>query len=301
MKKYEILSIEQLKEIIWTSLSKKEVCIKIGYKSGTKYNTIVDEISNKYNIDASHLSNKYIVNLLHQKFDKLIVEQFLGSGSNGYLWNCKCDCGNYIQAYSTDLNSQRIHQCAICARKQRGKTHRVDITNKIFGKLKAISINEEVTIKKNNGRTYWNCLCECGNLCIYSLSTLQRGDAISCGCTRSLGEVQTEKVLNELNISYKKEYTFKDLIGDTKPLRFDFAIFKDNILYGLIECQGQEHQMPISFWGGEEKFKKRIKYDKLKKDYCLLHKIPLYYIPYQDYNKIDKQYLYNLLNKMEEE
>ena len=51
MKKYETLSIEQLKEIMQTSLSKKEVCIKIGYKSGTKYNTIVDEISNKYNID----------------------------------------------------------------------------------------------------------------------------------------------------------------------------------------------------------------------------------------------------------
>lgn len=44
MKKYETLSIEQLKEIIQASLSKKEVCIKIGYKSGTKYNTIVDEM-----------------------------------------------------------------------------------------------------------------------------------------------------------------------------------------------------------------------------------------------------------------
>lgn len=50
--------------------------------------------------------------------------------------------------------------------------HRLNITNKTFGKLKAISINEEVSAKKNNGRVYWNCQCECGNLCIYSLSTL---------------------------------------------------------------------------------------------------------------------------------
>ena len=186
-----------------------------------------------------------------------------------------------------------------CARKQNGKSHRIDITNKIFGKLKAISINEEITARKNNGRTYWNCQCECNNLCIYSLSALQRGDALSCGCIRSLGEIQTEKALNELNILYKKEYSFKDLIGEAKPLRFDFAIFKNDTLCGLIECQGRQHQIPVSFWGGEEKFKKRIKYDKLKRDYCLVHNIPLYYIPYQDYNKIDKQYLYHLLNNME--
>lgn len=299
MKKYETLPIEQLKEIIQTSLSKKEVCIKIGYKSGTKYNAIVDEISNKYNIDISHLSNKYIVNLLHQKIDKLTVEQFLGSDSRGCLWNCKCSCGNYIQAYSSELNSQKIHQCSMCARKENGKMHRIDITGKVFGKLKAISINEEVTAKKNDKRAYWNCQCECGNLSIHSVNALQKGHALSCGCIRSLGETQVEKALNELNISYKREYTFKDLIGDSKPLRFDFAIFKNDILYCLIECQGLQHQMPVSFWGGEEKFKNVVKYDKLKEDYCLLHKIPLYYIPYQDYNKIDKEYLYNLLNKQE--
>ena len=39
-----------------------------------------------------------------------------------------------------------------------------------------------------------------------------------------------------IDILYKREYTFKDLIGDSKPLRFDFAIFKNDILYCLIEC-----------------------------------------------------------------
>ena len=63
----------------------------------------------------------------------------------------------------------------------------------------------------------------------------------------------------------------------------------------LIECQGQEHFAPVNFWGGEEKFNQRTKYDKLKKDYCFKNNIPLLYISYKDYPKINKEYLSQLM------
>lgn len=45
--------------------------------------------------------------------------------------------------------------------------------------------------------------------------------------------------LQSQKISYAKQYTFTNLLGKNDcPLRFDFAIFSNEILIGLIEFQG---------------------------------------------------------------
>ena len=58
------------------------------------------------------------------------------------------------------------------------------------------------------------------------------GQASSCGCKhKSVGEERISEILNELNIKYKRQYSFKDLVGDTgKLLYFDFYIPEYNIL-----------------------------------------------------------------------
>jgi len=38
-----------------------------------------------------------------------------------------------------------------------------------------------------------------------------------------------------MNIKYEQEYSFPDLIGTNKVLRFDFAIFENDTLKCLIE------------------------------------------------------------------
>lgn len=55
----------------------------------------------------------------------------------------------------------------------------IDLTNKIFGKLKVIKLHE---IRKRH--TIWECDCECGNKCFTSLSNLRRKTIHekSCGC-----------------------------------------------------------------------------------------------------------------------
>lgn len=54
-----------------------------------------------------------------------------------------------------------------------------DLTDKVFGKLKVICIDEE----KTNRRTYWVCQCECGN--IVSRRSDGLNEKSSCGCERT--------------------------------------------------------------------------------------------------------------------
>ena len=53
-----------------------------------------------------------------------------------------------------------------------------DLTNIKFGKLTVIGFNSHC----NRRRTYWNCVCECGNKVVVESSHLKSGHTKSCGC-----------------------------------------------------------------------------------------------------------------------
>ena len=68
---------------------------------------------------------------------------------------------------------------------------------------------------------------------------------------------------------------------DDLPLRFDFAIFNEDKLVGLIEFQGEQHYIPSNGFYNET----LIEHDKMKKEYCKNHNIPLIEIKYKkNYN-----------------
>lgn len=60
---------------------------------------------------------------------------------------------------------------------------RKDLINKKFGNLLVLSKND--TINKNN-RTYWNCVCDCGNEKITHTNLLTSGRCKSCGCLQKI-------------------------------------------------------------------------------------------------------------------
>lgn len=202
-------------------------------------------------------------------------------------WNCKCDCGRLTIVRGTRLLNKEIKSCLNCSKRE-------DISNQIFGYLTAISINEEETQKKQDGRAYWNCKCKCGKSVVISSHSLKQSNTLSCGClSESKGELKIEKILIEHQLSYIRQYTFNDLINKRK-LKFDFAIFKNNKLYSLIEYQGQQHYYVIDYFGGQEQFIKNQYLDELKEKYCKEKNILLIKIPYTDYNKINFEYLKNV-------
>ena len=114
---------------------------------------------------------------------------------------------------------------------------------------------------------------------------------VLCDC-HSVSSFQwvVNKVLWDNGVNYMVEYSFPDLYGSqgVKLLRFDFAIFNnDGSLRCLIECQGEQHFMPIQEFGGKKQFQKQQENDDLKRQYVHDHGIPLIEIGYKD-KQIDK-------------
>ena len=86
-------------------------------------------------------------------------------------------------------------------------------------------------------------------------------------------EIIIKEILNELNISFEKEYMVK--IEGVNHY-FDFAIFINNDII-LIEVDGIFHIKDIC---GKERLERSIKEEQKKNDYCFNNNIKLFRIPY---------------------
>jgi hypothetical protein len=63
---------------------------------------------------------------------------------------------------------------------------RIDITGQRFGRLTVIEF-----IRRGK-RSYWKCLCDCGNFTVVFGGSLKKGVTNSCGCLRrEMGEIKT--------------------------------------------------------------------------------------------------------------
>lgn len=92
------------------------------------------------------------------------------------------------------------------------------------------------------------------------------------------------KILKEHNIPYRVEVSFQDLygVGNTNLLKYDFSVLNhDGTIKCLIECQGEQHYMPVDEFGGETQFNIQKKNDELKRKYAMEHGLTLLEIPYK--------------------
>lgn len=102
---------------------------------------------------------------------------------------------------------------------------------------------------------------------------------VSCPkCSQSSFECKVRGILNEYNIQYTVEQTFKWM----GLLRLDFFLPEYNV---AIECQGEQHYEPVDYAGNgkewaNEQFEKCKERDKRKLDECKKHGIPIIYIKY---------------------
>lgn len=203
------------------------------------------------------------------------------SNAGKIIWHCLCECGNECNVVAGDLRSGRTQSCGCLHKELAAKNHMIDISGQRFGSLTAI---KRLPKQHNNNCFYWECLCDCGNIVEVPTSYLTSKNTQSCGChALSHGENEISSFLDINHISYKKQYTFNDLIGTKRPLRFDFAIFdENNNLKFLIEYNGKQHYQPVERFGGEEKLKIQKQYDLKKQEYCKTKEIELYTIKYNE-------------------
>ena len=159
-----------------------------------------------------------------------------------------------------------------------------NLSGQRFGLLTALYRTKVPETSKSEHEAFWKCQCDCGNFTTVIASALKNGTSQSCGCGRNFrGEEKIQNILQDNNLIFVREKTFKDCISNQKgKLRFDFYINENY----LIEYDGQQHFYAVDNWGGEEQFQKTQLYDKIKNEYCKTHNIPLIRIPYWHYDKI---------------
>lgn len=231
--------------------------------------------------------------LTGQKFGELtVIKLDKDNQKKGAYWICQCSCGNIKSISASSLKDGKTKSCGCKTNVFISQSLSNEIKEgQIFGKWKVIKKDIDNTGK---GARYI-CQCDCGVIKSVKAQSLLNGSSLSCGCLSSAGEWKITQILKQLKYQVKTQYIFKDLYGDSYPLRFDFAIFNNDNLLCLIEYQGEQHYHYKEFFEEHLSFKKRQEYNNKKRQYCKEKNIKLIEIPYWEYEKIDKDYLENLI------
>lgn len=211
-------------------------------------------------------------------------------------WNCICECGNECIIRGDQLRSGTAKSCGCLFRELsaekcrkvgknnlgRPNVNRHELVGKVFGLLTVLDYYNTTV----DGKAQWKCLCRCGEETIVDTSHLMSGHTKSCGCLLSAGEEKIGQILRENDISYISQYGFDDL-KDKGKLRFDFAIFRNDKLYCLLEYQGSQHYQNLEgyTWNSPQE------HDRMKREYCEKRGIPLIEICYKDFDKINFEYI----------
>lgn len=184
-------------------------------------------------------------------------------------WLCRCECGNLTKVDSSALRRGTTLSCGCLQKEKASQTWFKNLVGQRFGKLVVLERANENT---SNGGAIWVCQCDCGTIKNIPGECLRSGVSMSCGCMQSKGEYLIRQYLNQYNIDFQTQYSFNDLVSQRNyPLRFDFAIFKNNELYCLIEFQGPQHRDKNNQWHTPE-----LEYNDNKKiQYCQEHEYNL--------------------------
>ena len=158
-----------------------------------------------------------------------------------------------------------------------------------------ILIDDDPSIPKTSdgSRRYLFKNIETGIEFVDTVSHVKSGYNI--GVKRSKGEALLRKILTDLSIKFIPEHRFKDCVNPNTGvcLKFDFYLPDYNC---CIEYDGEQH---YKGWRKSREVKASLEQvqfrDSLKDKYCEDNHILLIRIPYTDYNKLNSQYILNLL------
>ena len=207
------------------------------------------------------------------------VEPHITSGGNKQTqYLCKCNCGKEVILKSSAIRNGNTKSCGCLKKKKLAERNAKNSSVKVGNRYGKLVIIKDLGMRKQESRNKmerWSlCQCDCGSAPIeVKNNMLQTGWKKSCGCLQSQGEFIIEKILQENEINYIKEYKFNDL-KNIQPLRFDFAIFNNNTLQFLIEFDGKQHYTgPEASWKNTRTLEEIQYADNLKNEYCIKNKI----------------------------
>lgn len=222
----------------------------------------------------SRYSRQHAKDIRGQRFGALtVIDDTRKRATNGaVIWNCVCDCGNYVECNSGELNRGQVKSCG--CKKVHANTS--NIIGRQFGNLTVICIDKDRK-RKPGDKLHWSCKCVCGNIVSVDTNSLTSGNTLSCGCTQmSYHEQYISELLNKYHIIYEQQKRFPDC-KYIRPLPFDFYLPEINT---AIEYDGRQHFEAVDFFGGKEAFAIRQRCDEIKNTYCKENNIRLIRLPY---------------------
>lgn len=227
-------------------------------------------------------------NLIGKKFGRLTVIDRAPNKNKKVYWICQCECGATVRVRADQLTRGVTKSCG-CLHKEvavaRGKANFKNLTNQRFGKLTALYPLK----KQDNIKYYWICQCDCGNVITVLGTSLTNGNTQSCGCIKSIGEANINKLLTSSNLKFIRQYHIQ---YNNKNYFYDFAILNENEQpIRLIEFDGIQHFGRISGWFTEQRRQQLEESDRIKNNYALQYNIPLVRIPYQERDTITLEML----------
>lgn len=271
---------EQIKELIKEKKTYKQIAEVYGC-SGQSVRLFC--INN--GITVSRKNDKYeIVGRSFETSKLKVLEIDLDPPFKSHETGYKCEC-----LLCGDIRTFRKSNvvngpgCHACSNTDGGRGYRKWKIGDTFGYITIIGESET----KRDG--YAMGRCKCGTVREFFVKDLRTKEIMSCGCfNKSKGECLIEDIFIANDIEFEGQYYIPEF---SKFAPFDFAIFKQGKLIGLLEYDGEQHFKAIEHFGGEEKFLIQQERDQRKNTYCAEHNIHLERISYTDYKKIDLQYL----------
>lgn len=222
------------------------------------------------------------------------------SKQHSTFWFCQCHrCGKVYSVSRDGLVNGKSSCCNHCkGEKIRDKARERGLNVWRKGdRFGLLEILESAGTK--NHHSYVKCKCDCGNIVnvrVEHLTSSHHSKTISCGCaSQSSGEIKITQLLEKMNIEFQSQYRIQEF-NISSP--FDFAIFHKGKLLGLIEYDGEQHFIPVDFWGGQEALQSQQERDEKKNKWCKENNIRLIRIPYTEYNNLTMEYLFSFFPEL---
>lgn len=249
---------------------------------GVEFEAPVDSLKRNPNLVCPECTNKNRsknnrIDVIGNKYGRLTILDIV-MDSHPTKVRCKCDCGNDHICAQADVVNGHTQSCGCLQSEKTSDSNTKNWTG-------YISDSGVKFIKKshmNDKRQWiWECECPvCGGLFYELPAKINNGHTTSCGCKKqSFGEYYVKTLLKDMGVEFIPQYTFDDC-RCVYVLHFDFAIFNDGSLVGLIEYDGRQHFEPVEVFGGIVGFEETQKRDEIKNNYCKINNLPLLRLPY---------------------
>lgn len=225
-------------------------------------------------------------------FDKygyiLLSTEYIDAKSKlEYICPCHQDKGSQFVRYN---NLKHGFGCKYCGQDRTASSKRLtfDEVKMIFDRHDMILLDQEY---KNTSIPMKYICKHHPEVGIQYMTTSNAYKEYCPYCNVIRGEEIIIKYLSKQNIEFQLHKSYDDLHGlGGRKLSYDFYLPKFNM---LIEYQGEQHERPIEYFGGEEQFLKQQEHDRRKREYAINNNIKLLEIWYYDFNNIEE-----ILNKM---